>query len=168
LKKGAAYSIQDAITIGHNYNNTLGDRMNNHTNTKATLLLATCLLSACAKSTKEITPQYVSPMQYNGYTCSQIEQEMATVSHRVMEIGGQVDKTATNDQIQMGVGLVLLWPVLFLLDGDTPQAAEYARLRGEFDAMEKAAIKKDCNITVTHIEPKKEEPKKEKPAYPSK
>ena len=94
---------------------------------------------------------------------------MQTLSHRVAELGGQVDKTASNDSVQMGVGLVLFWPALFFLDGDTPQAAEYARLRGEFDALEKAAIQKNCTIHIERVAPKKEdEPRDKKPAYPSK
>lgn len=125
-------------------------------------------LAGCAKSTSELTPQYVSPMQYNGYTCKQMEMEMQALSGRVSELGGQVDKTASNDSVQMGVGLVLFWPALFFLDGDTPQAAEYSRLRGEFDALEKAAIQKECGF---HIErpvsaKPKEDDKDAPPAYP--
>jgi outer membrane murein-binding lipoprotein Lpp len=142
--------------------------MTNGLRNTTALVLSICMLAACAKSTKEITPQYVSPMQYNSYKCSQIEQEMQILSHRVAELGGQVDKTASDDSVQMGVGLVLFWPALFFLDGDTPQAAEYSRLRGEFDALEKAAIQKNCKIHIERIEPKKEEPKEKKPAYPSK
>jgi hypothetical protein len=132
------------------------------------LLVSTALVAACAKSSSEITPQYVSPMEYNGYTCSQIGEEMGVISRHVAELGGQVDKTATNDKIQMGVGIVLLWPTLFFLDGDTSQAAEYARLRGEFDALEQAGIRKNCNIQIHRVEPKKVTPaKKDKPEYPS-
>jgi len=117
--------------------------------TKLSLTAVTALsLSACAKSTSEIAPQYVSPMQYQSSSCQQIEAELSTLTQRITSLGGQVDKTASNDAAQMGIGLVLFWPALFFLDGDTPQAAEYARLRGEFDALEKAGIKKDCGIEV--------------------
>lgn len=130
----------------------------------AMLILAT----SCAKSANEITPQYISPLQYSSYSCSQIEGEMAAVSSRVSEVGGTVNKQASNDNAQMGVGLVLLWPTLFFLDGDTPQATEYARLRGEFDALEKAAIQKDCGLKVVRpIIPEPTVPnKKEESAYP--
>lgn len=131
------------------------------------LLASACAVSACAKSSKEIPAQYVSPLQYSSYKCKQIEMEMQTVSRRVSELGGQVDKTASDDSAQMAVGIVLLWPVLFFLDGDTPQAAEYGRLKGEFEALEKAAIQKDCSITVERIKEPVVEKKDEKPAYPS-
>jgi hypothetical protein len=121
-----------------------------------------CLTTACAKSSSEITPQYVSPMQYNSYSCRQIEEEMRVISDRVAELGGEVDKTAENDKMQTAVGIVLLWPVLFFLDGDTPQAAQYARLKGEFQALEKASIKKTCGIKIEKIEAKPEPKKEEK------
>lgn len=132
------------------------------------LLASAFALSACAKSTKEIPAQYISPMQYSSNTCKQIEVEMQTVSSRVSEIGAQVDRTASNDSAKMGIGLILFWPTLFFLDGDTPQASEYARLKGEFDALEKAAIQKNCNIQVERPKvPEQAKPKEEEPAYPS-
>jgi len=132
------------------------------------MLVSAIVISGCAKHTNEISAQYVSPMQYSGYSCKQIAQEMAMVSRRVSEVGGEQEKTASNDDMQMGVGLVLFWPTLFFLDGNTPQAAEYARLQGEFDALEKASIQKNCNIKVERPVVKKQEPeKKDESAYPS-
>lgn len=93
---------------------------------------------------------------------------MQALSSRVAEVGGQVEKTASDDDAQMGVALVLFWPTLFFLDGDTPQAAEYARLKGEFDALEKAAIRKNCGFHVERPVIKKPEYNdKESPTYPS-
>lgn len=114
----------------------------------ATALVGSLCLLACAKHTHEITPQYVSPMQYQDYSCRQMQQEMRRLTARVQEVGGAVENEADSDDVEMGVGLVLLWPTLFFLDGDTPQASEYARLRGEFDALEKAAIEKNCGFHV--------------------
>lgn len=136
---------------------------------KSALLLSAIGIGGCAKHTNEIPAQYVSPMQYSNYSCKQIAQEMAVVSRRVSAIGGEVEKTASNDDVQMGVGLVLFWPTLFFLDGNTPQAAEYARLQGEFDAMEKAAIQKNCNIKIERpvVKPAEAEKKEDGSAFPS-
>lgn len=126
----------------------------------ATALVGSLCLIGCAKHTNEITPQYVSPMQYNSYTCKQMEKEMQMISRHVQEVGSAVEDTAESDDTEMGVGLILLWPTLFFLDGDTPQAAEYARLQGEFNALEKAAIQKNCGFHVERpviVRPKKEE-----------
>jgi len=116
---------------------------------KKTIAIMSIVLlgSACAKKSSEITPMYVSPLQYSDYSCKQLAQEMGTISHRVSELAGAVDKTANNDAIQMGVGIILFWPTLFFLDGDGPQAQEYARLKGEFDALERSRIQKKCKTS---------------------
>lgn len=106
------------------------------------------ILSACAKSSSEIVPLYASPLQYRSYDCEQIEMELASVSRRLAATAGAVDKTASGDKMQTAVGVVLFWPTLFLLDGDTPQAAEYARLLGEFEAIETMGRQKKCGIEV--------------------
>jgi hypothetical protein len=132
------------------------------------LAALTVTLAACAKSTNEIPAQYISPLQYSSHSCRQIEAEMQTVASRVSEIGAHVDKTASDDSAQTAIGLVLFWPALFFLDGDTPQAAEYSRLKGEFDALEKAAIKKNCGLRVERPRlPVREPEPNEEPAYPS-
>jgi len=117
------------------------------------IILLISLLSGCAKSTTEIPAQYISPMQYEGRNCRQLQSELQVVSQRVADLGGQVDKTASDDNAQMAVGLILFWPALFFLDGSTPQGNEYARLKGEFDALEKAAIQKGCGFNIERLQP---------------
>jgi hypothetical protein len=49
----------------------------------------------------------------------------------------------------MAVGMILFWPALFFLEGgDGPQAAEYGRLKGERDALERVAIQKKCDPAI--------------------
>lgn len=45
----------------------------------------------------------------------------------------------------MGVCLVLFWPALFFMMGDD-QEEELASLKGQYDALEQAAIQKDCDV----------------------
>ncbi len=141
---------------------------NTHAARTIALLTATSILAACADHPDKIPAQYVSPMQYEGYKCKQIAMEMQRVSARVTELGGLQEKAADNSDVAMGVGLVLFWPALFFLDSHSAQAAEYGRLKGEFNALEQAGIQKNCNL---HIErpslPEPEVKKDETPAYPS-
>jgi len=117
------------------------------------------VLTACASHPDKIASSYVSPIQYQSYDCQQIAAEMTRVSRRVSELYGHLDKTADNDAAQMGVGLILFWPTLFFLEGgDGPEAAEYARLKGEREALETTAIEKKCDMEKM---PKFEAPKKE-------
>lgn len=113
--------------------------------------LATCaglVLGGCSTASKDISSTYVSPMQYQPYDCQQLSMEAQRIQTRVVELGGRLDQAATNDKAIMGVGLVLFWPALFALGGTKQQEAEYARLRGEYDAVQQAAIEKKCNLSV--------------------
>ena len=90
---------------------------------------------------------YVSPLQYKNYDCDQLSMEAERVSARTIALYGSLKDTADTDEIQMGIGLILLWPVLFFLEGgDDPRATEYSRLKGERDAVEKVSVQKKCGI----------------------
>lgn len=103
-------------------------------------------MSGCATSSNKISATYVSPHQYNNYDCDQIAAETMRLRVRVAELTGRLDSAADNDKVIMGVGLILFWPALFALGGTAQQEAEYARLKGEFDALQSAAIQKKCVI----------------------
>jgi hypothetical protein len=45
----------------------------------------------------------------------------------------------------MGVGLILFWPALFALGGTKAQEAEFGRLKGEHDAVQKTVVEKKCS-----------------------
>jgi hypothetical protein len=100
----------------------------------------------CAHSSDEIGAQYVSPIQYANYDCQQIAAEQQRVSARVSQLAGEVDDNATGDAVATTVGVILFWPALFFIDGDGPEANEYARLKGEHEALQKAAIEKKCGM----------------------
>jgi hypothetical protein len=72
---------------------------------------------------------------------------MDNVSHRTTELYYQLKKESNADNWQMGLGLILFWPSLFLLEGgDGPQAAEYAQLKGTFSALQDNSVQKKCGI----------------------
>lgn len=107
-------------------------------------------VSGCATSPDDIQAAHVSPLQYKDYDCDQIAMEMRSVERRVGDLHGNLKKKADGDAAQMGVGLVLFWPTLFFLEGgDGPQAQEYARLKGEYQALEDIAVMKKCAIPKT-------------------
>jgi len=142
----------------------------NNTNTKRVIamLTVTSILAGCADHPDKIPAQYISPMQYDSYNCKQLSAEMQRVSSRVGELGGQQEKAADNSAVTMGIGLVLFWPALFFLDSHSAQAAEYGRLKGEFNALEQAGIQKNCGLEIER--PKLPEPEKnddKTPEYPS-
>lgn len=85
-----------------------------------------------------------SPIQYENYTCEQLVAESTRIQQRVSAAGGRVDEKASGDSVKMGVGLVLFWPALFFIKGDGPEAQEFARLKGEHEAIEQVYNRKDC------------------------
>lgn len=112
--------------------------------TIASITAVAFALSGCATSSKDIATSYVSPVQYQNYDCDQIAAESQRLTARVQQLGGRLDEAANNDKAIMGVGLVLFWPALFALGGTKQQEAEYARLKGEAEALQQAAVAKKC------------------------
>jgi hypothetical protein len=104
-------------------------------------------VSACASSSEDISPSYVSPVTYQNFSCEQLGEEAQRVSQQAAIASGQQDKARTSDAIVTTVGVVVFWPALFFIDGDGPKAAELARLKGQMDAIEGAAILKKCRIS---------------------
>ena len=114
----------------------------------AASVLLVFFLAGCASQPDTLATQHISPDHYQNLDCVQISMEMERTSQRISELYKSLKKTADDDAAQMGVGLILLWPTLFFLEGgDGPQAAEYSRLKGEYEALESAAIRKNCTIS---------------------
>jgi hypothetical protein len=40
----------------------------------------------------------------------------------------------------------VFWPAAFLVGGDDAQTAELARLKGEFEAIQRVSVQKGCSI----------------------
>jgi hypothetical protein len=108
-------------------------------------LVTVLILGGCASKSTNIPAAYVSPNEYASYSCPTLENEMRDISQRVATITGQVDKEASADSWQMGVGLVLFWPALFFLEGgDGALQADYALLKGKYEAASTQYNRKDC------------------------
>ncbi|MBE2263013.1 MAG: SHOCT domain-containing protein [Burkholderiaceae bacterium] len=119
----------------------------------ATVLAFAIALGGCATPSKDVATAYVSPVQYNSYTCDQILAESSRLLVRVNELGGQLDKAADNDKVITGVALILFWPAAFALGGTKGQEAEYARLKGEHEALQQAWIQKKCSAPMAGVGP---------------
>ena len=102
-------------------------------------LIAVCFLAGCASSSKDLTPSYVSPLQFQDYTCSQLSQEIGRINVQVAELAVEIDKRAKGDKWQTA-GAVLFWPILFAVGDNDAQNVEYSRLRGEAQT-----IQSGCN-----------------------
>ena len=120
-----------------------------------TILLTFAFISSCATNPDNIQASYVSPLKYRNYDADQIILEMDYVGQRTQELYQRLKKKATGDKWKTGIGLVLFWPALLALEGgDGPEATEYARLKGEYEALRQAAVQK--KITLNSLPPSPE------------
>jgi hypothetical protein len=110
-----------------------------------TLTAACAVLAACATNPDKVSSSYISPLQYGNYDCDQIRAEMIRVSAKVSEISGVQKREATKDAVALGVGLVLFWPALFFMMGQDKKE-ELGTLKGQYDALQSAAIEKKCPV----------------------
>lgn len=108
-------------------------------------MLSLCVIAGCSTPPAKISASYVSPVQYSDLSCDQVKREMGRVQRQLAQVTGAQQKHADNDAVAMGVGLVIFWPALFFLAGDD-QKEELARLKGEYEALQQASIRKDCEV----------------------
>ena len=108
--------------------------------------LPAMLVCACASRSENIAAAYVSPLSYSSYSCNQLRQEATRVSSRAIQVSGAQDSKATGDAVATGVGIIVFWPALLLIKGDSTTAGELARLKGEMEAIEQTSVRKNCGI----------------------
>ena len=105
---------------------------------------AAFVASGCASSSDKIAAAYVSPQQYESYSCTQLAEEAQRVSARAATLAGVQDQKSTNDAIATGVAIVLFWPAAFMIGGNDQTTAELGRLKGEFETIEMVSVRKNC------------------------
>ena len=110
------------------------------------LIIGALALAGCADRSQNVQGTYVSPIQYERYSCRQLAEEAQRISSRAAQVSGVQDKNAQGDAVATGVALVLFWPAAFFIRGNKGNAAELARLKGELEAVEKVSIQKNCGI----------------------
>jgi hypothetical protein len=103
-------------------------------------------LAGCASSAADITPSYVSPVQYSSYNCQQLGLEAQSVSTRAATLSGAQDSQRTKDTLVTTAAVVVFWPAAFFVGGDKQTASELAQMKGQMVAIEQASIAKKCNI----------------------
>lgn len=122
---------------------------------KSVAVLTALLLAGCASKASEITPAYVSPIQYQSFTCPQLAAEAQRVSAAAVAASGTQDSQATKDAVATTAAVIIFWPAAFLVQGDKQNAAQLAQLKGEMDAIQQESIAKNCGIQFQTAPPPK-------------
>jgi hypothetical protein len=82
---------------------------------------------------------------YDLFECPQLAEEAQSVAITAAEIAG-LPRQAGEPFVRRG-DLVVFWPAAFeARTGGSTGSAELARLKGEFDAIQQAAMQKSCSI----------------------
>src|SRR5260221_1564074 len=116
----------------------------NHTMRIMWIVVLSTALAGCASSSSDITPAYVSPVAYHGYTCQQLALEAQAVSTRAASLSGVQDSKRTGDAVATSAAIVIFWPAAFFVGGDKQTAAELGRMKSQMVAIEQASIQKQC------------------------
>jgi len=122
---------------------------------RAVVLAATLFLAGCASKAAEIAPTYVSPIQYQSFTCQQLAEEAQRVSSAAVAASGAQDSQATKDAVATGVAVVIFWPSAFFVQGDKQNAAYLAQLKGQMEAIQQESIRKNCGFQFQAAPPPK-------------
>ena len=112
------------------------------------------LLASCATPPDKIEAAYVSPIQYESYTCEQIAAEAGRVSDRAAQALGVQQKKAQGDAVKVGVSKGLteggdkLIQEKHLKDLESAFTGEVDRLDGELAAeVSRATAAEQANAT---------------------
>ncbi len=119
----------------------------------AMFLTAATTLPGCATSSGNYHTAYISPAQFQNYTCDELSAEIARIQTRVGQLmGKQSGGGATKDKWTLGTDLSLSWAALFALGGTKEQEAEYTQLKSEYDAVQRSAYAKKCPDAIPPID----------------
>lgn len=129
--------------------------------------LSVVALTGCASSADKVAASYVSPLEYANYDCEQLAAEAARVHDAAAQDGAELNTAASHDKGITAAGAILFWPALFFLGGNQQKESEYAKLRGEYDAIQKVAIQKKCENVYVPTTPMVPVPPKPEKAPPS-
>ena len=111
------------------------------------MFLLSLIVAGCASHPDKLQAESVSTLAYENYTCATISSESTRIDSRLAELHEKLKKERQGDIAQTAVAVTLFWPALFFLDGDnTPEATEFRRLKGEYEALGKISEMKNCGI----------------------
>lgn len=110
------------------------------------VLVAAAQVAGCAKSPDSIDAKYVSPQQYQNWSCDQLTEEKIRLTREVDRVAGLQRENANADTAMMAVGIIILWPVLLGLAATHDRKDELSRLKGEYEAVDGSLKTKACTI----------------------
>ena len=111
------------------------------------VILVLALTVGCASSPENIQGYYVSSKKFEHYTCDDIAIESEAVTTKVYSLYGDTKRASQKDAAWVAASIVVFWPAAFFVGNNGMDEAQYALLKGEMEALERASRIKECDIT---------------------
>lgn len=108
---------------------------------------------ACASHPASIAAAPVDDSQYSSWNCDKLLTERTQVASRARDIAQDQQETADKDQALIAAGLILAWPALFAVALTGNDEKEYARLKGQYEAIDRVERTKSCPLPASANEP---------------
>ena len=108
------------------------------------IVAAASFAAGCAASPADIPASYVSPVNYQNWTCDQLAQEGQRLVTALTQASQRQEQARTNDT----VGVLLVGLPVGSMSGQNI-APEVGRLKGEHEALYHVALEKRCDVTET-------------------
>jgi hypothetical protein len=105
------------------------------------LIGATAAIAGCAKSPESIAPAYVSAVNFQSWSCSQLAEEARRLNQALAEASTQQRNARTNDTI----GVIFIGVPVSSLSGDNI-APQIANLKGQIVAVQQAGNLRNCGL----------------------
>ncbi|URI08141.1 hypothetical protein MW290_06060 [Aquincola tertiaricarbonis] len=102
------------------------------------------LLAGCATRSVDVKPLPSDPAAFSHWPCEALYTEADKVQRSAADVAYTVDERVGNNIIALGVGATVFWPAMLAMRPDGPDAAELARLRGRYDALQSALGQRGC------------------------
>lgn len=110
----------------------------------ALIVIAALALSGCATPSQNIEARAVPIDGYLRLSCDDLLAEETRVEEKRDALADQIGRRRTSDDIVTGVGLLVAWPALAFIKGNSEVKGQYAYLLGKHETLVHAFDQKGC------------------------
>lgn len=124
---------------------------------RALLRFAACAAvvvgAGCASRSAEVRPEPASAADFAAWDCTRLDDEMDAVQQRAADVAYAVDERAGNNVVALGLGVTIFWPAILAMRPDGLEAADLARLKGRYEALQATHRAKSCPLPTADMPP---------------
>jgi len=110
------------------------------------ILIAIAFLANCGGLPKKLAPLKVPASGDTEKTCPQLEDELALAGKKAADFQEIMRQQAFVNVAYLAMGLMLMWPMLFLIDTSSKDEANYANYANHYNYLLALCQQKGCDI----------------------